>query len=487
LLLLGENQGNQISFAFGLLLAYNKKGYSFLKKEKKEINMESNLRQENEEGFFNLKYLKFEPQLFLNKKLNLSDCLVFGIIELYDGENHCYASNSHIAMILDTTTTTVSTSISKLKEEGYIEEVSFDGRKRVLRVKCNYKDTHTQTIMNLNRRFNECLNYNNKILKLKDDKVSSKEETKEKQVSPLSEDCRDSSSYKKVKVLNRRILTKAQQIKSAGVRQRCSITINQGVRITPPVRDILEHWIGLGLYLPKETTKDYITGVEKIKRLLSGYQFNKKFTVDDIKIAISNFSLAALDNDFEPSNLVYKKILKKTSLSSFIENSFSNGEKSMFLKYFSSPPEIKKSDEKLLQDSYPSLTKKIKDIYRAKVLSNSKIKFNIREENCFIKASQRIQEFFKENSIHLHLCSTLSDSEKVQYLWNAILADIGESVTSIRKVTPGWFCSDATFHHRYPAYLTQQGILFSEEEQTSSLYELNRELRKEEQNFSDAY
>ena len=272
--------------------------------------------------------------------------------------------------------------------------------------------------------------------------------------------------------LNRRILTKAGKLRSLSIIKRYQEVPVKEIRVSPIIRDLLEHWLELKLYLPKEHTKLFMEGVSKLKKLLSGTLFGQQFNADQIKASMDRFALAALDPDFEPSKPAYKKILAKMSPSAFIENLYSVGEKSFFLKYTKEEPQASRDIEHLLADKYPTMTKNLINLYREKVLSNSKIKFNAKEENCFIRTSQMIHKFFKDNSSQINHYSMPSDSEKVQYLWEALLADVGEGSANIRKITPGWFCSDATFHHRYPAYLTQQGVLYFEED-TDSLSSLS--------------
>jgi hypothetical protein len=272
--------------------------------------------------------------------------------------------------------------------------------------------------------------------------------------------------------LNRRILTKAGKLRSLSIIKRHQEVPVKEIRVSPVIRDLLEHWLELKLYLPKENTKTFMEGVTKLKKLLSGTLFGQQFNVEQIKVSMDRFALAALDPDFEPSKPAYKKILAKMSPSAFIENLYSVGEKSFFLKYTKEEPQASRDIEHLLADKYPTMTKNLINLYREKVLSNSKIKFNAKEENCFIRTSQMIHKFFKDNSSQINHYSMPSDSEKVQYLWEALLADVGEGSANIRKITPGWFCSDATFHHRYPAYLTQQGVLYFEED-TDSLSSLS--------------
>lgn len=83
--------------------------------------------------------------VYLNKDLNWSEKILLVEIESLDNEKGCFASNDYFADFLDVTKTTISTSISKLKKLGFVEQVSFDGRTRVLKVNnAAFKKTQKQ-------------------------------------------------------------------------------------------------------------------------------------------------------------------------------------------------------------------------------------------------------------------------------------------------------------------------------------------------------
>jgi len=314
--------------------------------------------------------------------------------------------------------------------------------------------------------------YNNKNENINIDTSFLSKDKKEEQFSPSERICllsspKDPPPHK----LNRRSLTKSKKIRSLSIIKKYQEVPIKQIRVSPPIRELLEHWVELKLYLPKENTKAFIDSVNKLRRLLSGSLFNQKFTTDEIKISMDRFALSALDMDFEPSKPAYKKILSKMTPSTFIENNYTTGEKSFFLKFMKQEPQPSRNVEKELLDNHPTITKKLINIYREKVLSNIKVEFNTKERNCFIKSSERIVKFFKDNSKQINHYAMPTNEEKAQYLWEALIADVGGGGENIRKITPGWFCSDTTFHYRYPAYLTQQGVLFFEED-TDSFYKI---------------
>ena len=73
-------------------------------------------------------------EIWLDRNLNALDKIILmEINSLDDGENGCYASNKYLAEFCQCTETKVSTTISKLKELGYIKLENFNGRVRVLK------------------------------------------------------------------------------------------------------------------------------------------------------------------------------------------------------------------------------------------------------------------------------------------------------------------------------------------------------------------
>lgn len=86
-------------------------------------------------------------EIYLNTDLNWTDKILLIEIDSLDVGEGCFASNAYLANFLNVTETTISKSISKLKELGFIELTSFDGRKRVL--KAAFKFTTRQTLSSL--------------------------------------------------------------------------------------------------------------------------------------------------------------------------------------------------------------------------------------------------------------------------------------------------------------------------------------------------
>ena len=73
-------------------------------------------------------------EIWLNEELTLLEKIIFVEIDSLDNENHCIAGNEYFATFCNCSESKVSKAIKKLKELGMIEELSFDGRHRKLRV-----------------------------------------------------------------------------------------------------------------------------------------------------------------------------------------------------------------------------------------------------------------------------------------------------------------------------------------------------------------
>lgn len=66
----------------------------------------------------------------------MEKCLLAEIDVLDDGQG-CFASNDHLAKVFKTSTASIANQISNLRSRGYVETLSFDGRRRRLRVKAD--------------------------------------------------------------------------------------------------------------------------------------------------------------------------------------------------------------------------------------------------------------------------------------------------------------------------------------------------------------
>ena len=80
----------------------------------------------------------FPKEIWFNEELSWIDKAVLMEIDSLDNENHCTASNNYLASFIGCSETSVSKSVSKLIELGYITVINFDGRNRVLKSNMHY-------------------------------------------------------------------------------------------------------------------------------------------------------------------------------------------------------------------------------------------------------------------------------------------------------------------------------------------------------------
>lgn len=87
--------------------------------------------EEHQERAF--KGIWIDAEIWLDKELTPLDKVVYAEIVSLDGDLGCIASNAYLAEFCQCGERSVTRSISKLIERGYIMVAGFDGRKRVLR------------------------------------------------------------------------------------------------------------------------------------------------------------------------------------------------------------------------------------------------------------------------------------------------------------------------------------------------------------------
>ena len=419
----------------------------------------------NNEPKIQLKYVTQFAELFLNPKLNKIDCLVFNLVELYDKDRHCYASNQYLAKILNVSATTISLSISKLIKEEYIEQIHFDGRHRIITIKADYKETKKLLLSDLKSRLKEPLklllkdNYLKGINQSKS--VSSKEETSKADALPSTS--------------NQTILHK---------RSNGKLLMNAKLKVDKPLKakkqikpyeaseqalDLIEYWEGKGLksILHKPETKTYEQSLIAFDKLLSGKAFNsteyksyegKKFTLAEIRKSISRFALMALNPDYEPRNVKFKSDLSKISPADFIFNAYvsSNGYgRSKFIYCHENEAKIVREKDVYVEDKYPNVTKAVMNKYKKDILGGSEIAFTNDDLNAFRKAANFAYELFAKNQNRL--LGTYAQLKPYQ-IAESMFEALERGGADFAKVKPHWLCNSA-MQKQLPAYLYQAAIL----------------------------
>ncbi|NOR27558.1 MAG: winged helix-turn-helix transcriptional regulator [Lutibacter sp.] len=431
-------------------------------------------------------------QVIFNKNLTIIDSIIFWLIDSLDSaKTNCYASNGYIAKRLNISESKVSRGISRLVELGYIEQVSFDGRKRVIKVIHSYMEKYKNLVDEYN-----CLTQSsysashdqprqpntispvevNKINEINDVNNSSKEEY----TSLDSKDDNLSLNEKKqyIKKHKRSLIrnyssedNKRSKFKESLKSNTKTLTKKIKVNLSKDNTTIVSHWNNLGLrqHNLNNPTKTLDRINNTLDKLNKGTMFsetkienNNKFTKQEIIEAITNFSLMALSPDYQPVSGGFKDRLKKLSLDQFIYNAFgSDNMKSLFLDCLKTPQLLKQSS-RTFSDDNPELTKAIKHIYNEKILGSIKsIEWDSSDENKFIKASKGLWQFFEDNKskVDHYIVGSYGTREigMATILLESVIHSVGEDQFEI--ITPGFLRTSLTFSHRLPSYCFREGII----------------------------
>lgn len=77
--------------------------------------------------------------IWLDNNLTMLDKIILIEIDSLDNDEHCRASNKYFANFCNCTETKVSLAIKKLLNLGFISQISFDGRSRILKSNIKFK------------------------------------------------------------------------------------------------------------------------------------------------------------------------------------------------------------------------------------------------------------------------------------------------------------------------------------------------------------
>jgi hypothetical protein len=428
-----------------------------------------------------LKYLTLPVEVAFNPDLNKNDCIIFCIINILDGpDDHCFASNNYIAKLIGVSETTVSTSISRLIELKYIDRLSVEGVKRVIKINANFKDLYRASLKVFKVYLERSLKHNNIVIE--ESKSSFHDDKRNAFSVPGSGGVfQDSSSnitqqdkpysnklYRQAK--ERRLPPSPSQkdiLKEARQNNPPQETKSKHIpKVSQEIQEILDHWKDNNLHVSGLTTKEHLKSVKKLRKLIKGKLFDREYTLEDIKLSMNRFAIATHDPTVFPAN---KKTYKALSISSFIDSPFIGNGTGLFRKYLTEEPQfIPNYTVTPVEDKFPELTKHIKKSYVAGVLNGAKVQFSPIDENNFRKAAIRINKFLDDNQHMMAPYTELDDSIKSAYLIKSIVNDVED--TDI-KITTGFLCSDFTFNNRFPRQLTNSSIFIDDNFRRYNNYE----------------
>lgn len=83
----------------------------------------------------NFKGIWIPKDIYLNDDLNWTEKILLIEIDSLDDGNGCFASNKHFSGFLGVSERTITSTISNLKNKGFIKNISFNGRKRIIKIR----------------------------------------------------------------------------------------------------------------------------------------------------------------------------------------------------------------------------------------------------------------------------------------------------------------------------------------------------------------
>ena len=302
-------------------------------------------------------------EVWLDSDLNILEKCLLAEIDSLDGKHGCFASNSYFAKFFNIKEQNISRHLSKLKKLGYIKQIYFDGRKRIL--KCDLMKSlrqdnqeHEGSLNENNVQYN--IDYNKEYVLSKDNKKSSKELIKKdnpiKKIKPKLPFNKAKDITKKCLNIfyNNKIFLKPKTNKNAFYSEdkiyKCEEIINYFINGFP-----LTMHNDLRLFINKN---DFNFDMDK------GFKTEEIF-YDYFLVAMNIFNIeyAPKDKNILPNHLL-----------DFLYDSFKNF-KSYFLFYAFNP--VKKIElEKIRKDKHPEISNIYKQIF---------INKNDNELNDFIK------------------------------------------------------------------------------------------------------
>lgn len=269
-------------------------------------------------------------------------------------------------------------------------------------------------------------------------------------------------------------LKKLRESKSTPVPLKASDVMKGKLVVPASIEGIIDFWNNLGLKkCQKKDTRVFRETVLSLKRARRGSLYKEqrvknpgKLEIEQIKKTIQKFSLPVLSPIYAPKNgTPYHSFLCNMSLGNFILNPRGQSEQSRSYLLFHhiknlTLVRIEGIDYEEIVDEYPTVTNIFRNFYADKVLGGflPKNGLKLEDENKFKAASIRTVDFFEENQhrMNLRTIGVFNEPQFAALVCEALESDLKNE---LHTLSPGYFCTDTTFHRRLPSYLFKQGIL----------------------------
>lgn len=402
-------------------------------------------------------YNFFEPEIFLNIYLNSIDKLIFLLLKEKD---FC---NKDLEILCSSSQPTISKSIYLLCNFKYIDVKIIKGVERKISINKKYKIIY-KPLLDLYTKcgkenyFSNKIEINHilsKIIKNNNININNCDKDKFLDVSNQHKNTKVKENItKKPKNFNKnnsfdflkpqkRVLDSIKNSLDREVENKKAKKIKAGnITLTKDEREIIDHWYNLGLSKydeKRKVNKSFNEMSRTLRRILKGAFYkdindfkNLNFTpsIDDIKLSMDKFALAALNPNYKPIG-EFKEFMRKCNLGTFLFNVYGSTEetRSFFLHYLSHEPEyvqgiqyetylqaiqrwknynviitnIKPEDmitnkKKLLKFYGENYLRKILKKYKEFARIYGKSDFKVEEQTCFIRAVENMVDYIIQNN-----------------------------------------------------------------------------------------
>jgi hypothetical protein len=366
-------------------------------------------------------------EVFFNPKLTALDIRAFWMINSLDQEGNCFASNDFIAQLLNCSLSSATNAITKLKKMGYVKQVSFDGKTRVLSIDHGYKERWAKVL--------PLKTFRGRLLKS----------------SEAESEC--------FKSINKKDYNKESSKEDVTGRPVSSIFVDYSYE----AEKLFKFWNSLGAPLrghQEKKSKTFDVAMDQLDR-----QLNHRYDEEQIAAAmvlyhqmVSDQIAYVLSPGF-PGHLVgldeffgFNTFTK----SRMIEKNIAFGIHSWFEECVRGTKYINEKYGRYVEDEYPVVTAMFKQLW----IEQGFDQFGLlpRDENNFRRASIELMRFVHsmQGKVKFSRLEIIRPALIVKYVFGAIKADLGGREYD---VTTGWLCSKNTYERRLPKYLMDNSLL----------------------------
>lgn len=379
-------------------------------------------------------------ELLCNKNLSYTEMILFAHIRLLDNDKGCFASNKHLAKILDTSSQTITNGIGNLLRLGYLEKI-VTGRKRTIKIDLDYKKVYSKDIKKFIGKLKKNLYTGNNMIfnnkKLKTKELSSYEDNED------SENPQNNLRWPHLEINKRKTRINIKDAPMPALHKKQVLFENASIE----AKEILKCW---------NSCRTLTTHFENTKTTQKALQFLdifllRKHTKETIKRAIKYFEMMRIEIR------LYKIPSRKISLEEFLKGSSylkakTENEGKKYASWFEllyRRESYFKYSYLYVEDDYPEYTKTFRKRYEKHVLVQEDIMYTPKQITDFIGAGRELNEYMKKGRLEKYVSG--SDwKDYIHRFFEALADQYGAT-----RIIPGHLCSVNSWNNVFPRYLSR--------------------------------